>query len=889
MVALAVITMFLAPFIAWPVAAHGGPPADGASGLSKKVLVIPFVHQQPYCPIDPDTSGPCEWLDKGSPAPPRHTPLVYGAIFNAQVNDYYLKATHGKTSFQFEVAADPLGSTWFTAPHNINEYIASGSNTVGVSLGQDAMAIADQYYNLDDWSRIVVMHNFPRRGGFARSIEYGGKSWPIVFVLEDASDAELVTLLSHELGHTLGLPDIYGVPGIECGGSAGCNTPSNFGTWGLMADDRAFTHFSGYSKVETGWVPNNSPNVVNLNLHQLLPFSNNYTLRNLAEAGPNLLRIRITGSPSFYGYYVECRTEKAGLGDENIPEEGVLVTLVDDGSPSTAYCQRHASLLAVSNVPNDICDAAMPPGETFFSSRIGGLSVTPTGMNDDECTVQVTWNGGGGSIDPAILGAEQFDSPDIWVDSPTNGWGKYGPLFQAIDADGAPIGPGDPARPGHTNRIYFRVWNFGTSDAHNVTVEVGVSQPLTVGLFCQVANPAQVIGSKTIPVLPPSATAGPVVDYVEWVSPTGQPARIEVHVVSTSGEITQANNRARDAVEVYFPPCTDPNNCPVSAAYGPTLTATSEYCFKIGRVRAVVDGPNLPFGWDVQINPQEGLIQPGGSLDFQIDILPPDGGAGGGSAASPAGAAATSVVPDGAGDPFVVIPIEFQQTFGDSLTGEGGHTFDFVDGIDLIHYFLPLATVDCSAAPDSVEVGEPVDVSGSANPPIPASPLALEYTTPGGASFLRVVQTNAAGGYDDTFMPDEPGDWTVRALWAAEESHGNADSAFCPFTVTAPCAAPGQAVSIAGVGLSPDGSNSPVLHLIDSNPAWQVTGYNIYRINDASAARADWSLMAIDAADEDATTSGVQWTDWSGDESPTGIWFYRVAAYNAPCGGEGPW
>jgi len=882
LLALAAIPPLLTACFATPAAAHGGPPPDGASGLNKKVLVIPFVHQQPYCPVDPDPTGPCEWVAKGFPAPPRHTPLVYEAIFNTQVNDYYLKSTHGKTSFQFEVAADPIGSTWFTAPHNINEYVASGSNTVGVSLGQDAMAIADQYYNLSEWSRIVVLHNFPRRGGTGSTIQYGGGSWPIVFMLEGEDDGKLIALLSHELGHTLGLPDLYGVPGHACGGTAGCGTPSNFGTWGLMADDTAFTHFSGYSKFEAGWIPNGAPNAIDLNLRNLLPFSSSYTLRNLAEPGQNLLRIRMIDTPSFFGYYVECRTRKAGFGDENIPEEGVLVSLVDEGWPSFSYCQRHASILAVSNVPSDICDAAMPPGETFFSSWITGLSVTATGMNQDECAVQVTWNGGSASIDPAILGAQKFDSPDIWVDSPINGWDNYGPTFQAIDVDGAPIGPGDPAWPGQTNRIYFRVWNFGTSNAENVTVEVGVSQPLTIGLFCQVPNPAQIIATKTIPVLPPSVQSGPVVDYVEWASPTSEPARIEVHVVSTPGEITQANNMARDAVQVYFPPCPDPDNCPVSA-YGPTLTATSEFCFGLGRVRAVVAGPNLPFGWDVRIDPLEGLVLPGSTLDIRIDMTPPEGGAAGGGAAGATGA------PDGAGDPFVVIPVEFQQTFGDLLTGEGGDTFEYADGIDFIHYFLPAAAVDCFAAPDAVEVGEPIDVSGSVTPPVAASPMALEYITPAGESSLRMIQTDAAGGYGDLFTPDEPGDWMVRALWAAEESHGNAESLFCPFVVTAPCTAPASAVSIAVVELSPDGAESPVLHLVDPNPAWQVTGYNIYRTNDAALAQAGWTVLAIDAADEDAATAGVQWTDRSGDLSPTGLWIYRATSYNAPCAGEGPW
>jgi hypothetical protein len=41
--------------------------------------------------------------------------------------------------------------------------------------------------------------------------------------------------------------------------------------------------------------------------------------------------------------------------------------------------------------------------------------------------------------------------------------------------------------------------------------------------------------------------------------------------------------------------------------------------------------------------------------------------------------------------------------------------------------------------------------------------------------------------------------------------------------------------------------------------------------------------------DDDAATPGVQWTDASGDPSPTDIWYYQVAPYDGVCGAVGPW
>jgi M6 family metalloprotease-like protein len=844
------------------VADHNPAVPDGAIGLGKTVLVIPIVHQDPPCPDDP---GPvaCEWVVAGAPGPPRHTPAEWQTILNAEVNDYYLKATHGKTSFQFEVASDPTtGGGWFPAPHNINEYVASGSNVNGVSLGQDAMALADPYYDLAEWSRIVVMHNFQRRGGLKQTITYGGDKWPIVFVLEDSTDEALVSIMSHELGHTLGLPDLYGNYHTgNCAQWSDCGE-SNMGPWDLMARDPVFTHFSGYSKYENEWIPHVAPNVVNLQAWNGTPFSYNYTLRNLGEPGPNLLRVALLSGGSFYGYYVECRTRKAGLGDENLPEEGVLVTLVNRGTTSPTFCYRHASAWATSNNPANICDAALQPGETYFASN--GVSFTNTGMDQDECSVEVSYNGDTISHDPAILEATQFDSPDIWVDSQVNGWGTYGPPTQTLDGDGAPVGPGDPMSPGQPHRIYFRVRNFGMAPAANVQVEVGVRQPLTLSTICGPApGPVTIIGTKTIPLLPATWSNPPHVDYVEWL-PSSSPAEIEVRLLSTPGEITLSNNNAVDSVTFYFPDCEDANNCPVNP-YGPTLSVEHDCP---DPVTARVVAKFIPPGWDVMVNPASALIQPGEGLDFEIDIQP-------------------GVVMEAANvdDPFVEIPIELSQTYGHRMTGEGGHTFDPIHGVRTLHFFLPEGAITCASVPGVVEVGATVNVSGAVTPLVPLSPVAVEYTSPGGVRRLQNVVTDARANFADLFTPDEEGDWQVRALWPAEESHRDATSPACPFVA---CRAPQQPVEIFEVTRLTREDHT-VLHVDDPNPVGEGTGYVIYRSAVAALPQSDWSVLAVDVTDQDPTLPGVQWTDASGESSPTGIWYYQVAPYDGVCGAVGPW
>jgi hypothetical protein len=337
-----------------------------------------------------------------------------------------------------------------------------------------------------------------------------------------------------------------------------------------------------------------------------------------------------------------------------------------------------------------------------------------------------------------------------------------------------------------------------------------------------------------------------------------------VRLVWIPGEVTQANNEATDAVQFYFPPCEDIGDCPVSP-YGPAL-AVEHNCPDPVNVRVVAKF--IPPGWDVMINPVIGLLQPGEGLDFDIDIQP--------------GAVMEAAQE---GELFVEVPIELSQSYGNQLTGEGGHTFDPIHGIRTLHFFLPEGAITCASAPGAVEVGATVNVTGSVTPLVPPGPAAVEYTSPTGERVLQSVTTDARGNYADLFAPDEEGTWNVRALWPAEESHRDATSAPCPFLA---CRAPQQPVEIFQVTRLP-AEDLTVLHIGDPNPAGDGTGYNVYRSSVAGLSQSDWTLLATDVTDEDTAAPGVQWTDTSEDPSPTGIWYYQVAPYDGLCGAVGPW
>ena len=102
------------------------------------------------------------------------------------------------------------------------------------------------------------------------------------------------------------------------------------------------------------------------------------------------------------------------------------------------------------------------------------------------------------------------------------------------------------------------------------------------------------------------------------------------------------------------------------------------------------------------------------------------------------------------------------------------------------------------------------------------------------------------------------------------------------------CIAPDDPVYIYQMRLSTDGNRYPIPDFQDPNPPTNVTGYNVYRSENAALPFESWPLAAYDVPDMDAGLPDSQWVDTSGDVSGSGVWYYQVLAYNAPCGAEGP-
>lgn len=122
--------------------------------------------------------------------------------------------------------------------------------------------------------------------------------------------------IAHEIGHLIGLPDLYD----HRLAAKGLTAANQFGPWCLMSRSVMRPGLCGWSRLFLGWIPDSQ--IVRIDQGK-----ESYVLLDALEAGgTNSLLIAIhLGSRR--QYFVEART-RVGL-DTCLPQEGILITRVD--------------------------------------------------------------------------------------------------------------------------------------------------------------------------------------------------------------------------------------------------------------------------------------------------------------------------------------------------------------------------------------------------------------------------------------------------------------------------------------------------------------------------------------------------------------------------------
>lgn len=723
----------------------------GPIGAQQRVLVICVK----YDDIDNTRMTAADWVN----------------LLNNETNNFYNQATFNQTNFTFETPQGPgvPADGWFDLGYETDDFKDIPKFE---TVGQAAIDLADPFVDFSQYNRVLVLTNSPNFGGkgtqgfrwwridegVEAEFEEDGKTvgkrlMSLALVNEWEANShgkpfdEAGSVVAHELGHNLGVRTHYKDLKWHPGTTLDAVSP-----WDIMGISPTLNHFLGWAKTDRGWIPPTS--VVTLGPPVGSDIDTIITLepQEVGTNGVQVIKIpftKVTPGAPFVGYVIENR--KQINGDELLPNEGVLVSLVNESPGALVRC----AVVPDPVTPNTLKEAPWEVGDTFHDPTYD-ITVTVVSQSGDDYKVRVEYKlPPNAKPDPMLIpwGAPPWESVDIWVDSEKNGWDTY----KYTDAGGNPTGNGDPAWVDRTNRVYVRVRNIGPGTATNVKVAVYVNHPPGMG---DAGEDWKKLGTIIFPSIGPGMTAE---DYVKWKPTEGAHTCIKAVIEDIPGELSTDNNSAQENVSHFTTTAGSPYQ-PVGLkmrVYNPFSTEETLVHYHVR---------DIPSGWKVAVEPTGAVLPPGGHDVVRMTVYAPE-----------------QDRPGLVGKPKIEAQVPYADTF---LPIGGVETW--------VHLTKPTGVDLKLVSGDGVQPGQRVVLEGGLTPSIANATVGVEFTTSGlvGESNpqpspappkreMRFVKTDAAGNFKVAFVPPTAGTWTAQAFYSGNDIQAPAESEPCQFEVTA--------------------------------------------------------------------------------------------------------
>lgn len=615
----------------------------------------------------------------------------------------------------------------------------------------------------DDVERLLIVTNdvnftgdWATTGPWPYSLP-AGFSRPISVSIH--SYANPVERYTHGMLHQFGLVDLYAHPGVVF--------PRPYvDDWDNMGGTYSGVHPLVWSKERAGWltahgdtveyVPRPAPGASYGGLNPIPLFRNPSGAANRKAIAIGLSEGAATLAAENAFYYVEARRNTQDDADAGLPGSGVLVYYVNEQIPQGEgpVILRDKNLLTthLGDAFFVVGDIVSIPGTGITLTVLAGSGGAPFNIRVDYTAPVTDYNVRITRGD--TIGGSYYDwlSPDIWVDSPKNGFNLGGgpPPHEQREHPVA----------GQVNRIYARVRNDGPATAFDFDIRYRISEPYhTVG---GEADFDTFVGIKHVSSLAPGAETR---EYVEWTPATGDNPHtcVSVDLINLVGTDTnEHDNWAQENLDVVTSVTSSPFH-PVSHRYNLTNPYEQDQLFYFRP-------EGVPDGWDVDLQPRKVRLRPGERMFGEVTITPPEDA----EVCTSEHIAVTSWAPRG--DTLIRVGGAVVQV---DLRRPTVMTFDAgvqrCDGKDLEQHFAEAKERGEEVDPDRLRKEcLKVTAQGCLDPPQAGVEVVLKYVDPLGNVTYRTAVTDANGCFEDFVLGTGAGSWRVEAEYPGGKCEGPA-------------------------------------------------------------------------------------------------------------------